>query len=650
MRNTLYSALGSGEEEGGGQSGATPVHSQSRPKYPYQRPAFLNLSTADEIQVTVDHSVRPIIVPRDVNSLPWSAGYAETINAGKSRFNEDQACVKEGRVSFVSGGKMTHIPYTLFSVYDGHAGSGCAVSASNDLWQVIQARLESVGPQLLAGSPPDGSSGSGLDHDTIWPGSTSRNISTESLIIGALETAFWETDQFIGEEKKVYHMPGGCTVLVALFILGKLYVANAGDSRAVLCRHSKAYPMSFDFTPVTERQRLQTIGRLQPHLLGDEYTCLEYCRKPSRRDIGSRILYRDAFMTGWAYKVVQETDMKFPMVFGEGKRSRLLATIGVTRGFGDHDLRAQASGTVYIKPFLTPQPEVRVLDVENELVTADDILVLGTDGLWDVVSNEEVASIVQRGLTAWDNESKAGQYRYISLAQDLVMSARGKLKERNWKRSNGSPATIDDITVFVIPILPYKHEYLGMQNGENEDLPRCENGTDAMDIEGRDSSPEKIYGAVTAQDEEDDSNHGNAAPDHKLEKNENYFGESSSKGLSTAAIESTELGGVPGIPCVADMQISSQAKTSTGDQQVVEGFNDNDLDHEVSARDSSSAAVTKHCDKITTHSTSDLNTDREDSESDGAESHGVQGLAGDDDGLGKHTPAGNNKVINDESD
>ncbi len=167
--------------------------------------------------------MRPIIVPRDVNSLPWSAGYAETINAGKSRFNEDQACVKEGRVSFVSGGKMTHIPYTLFSVYDGHAGAGCAVSASNDLWQVIQARLESVGPQLLAGSPPDGSSGSGLDHDTIWPGSTSRNISTESLIIGALETAFWETDQFIGEEKKVYHMPGGCTVLVALFILGNMF-------------------------------------------------------------------------------------------------------------------------------------------------------------------------------------------------------------------------------------------------------------------------------------------------------------------------------------------------------------------------------------------------------------------------------------------
>ena len=71
---------------------------------------------------------------------------------------------------------------------------------------------------------------------------------------------------------------------------------------------------------------------------------------------------------------------------------------------------------------------MRVLDVETETVTTEDVLVLGTDGLWDVVSlnifwrifllkqwrifllkqwrvfvmtqvsNEEVAAIVQRGL------------------------------------------------------------------------------------------------------------------------------------------------------------------------------------------------------------------------------------------------------------
>ena len=118
-----------------------------------------------------------------------------------------------------------------------------------------------------------------------------KSISEESLVIGALEAAFWETDQQIGEEKKVYSMPGGCTVLVALFILGKLYVANAGDSRAVLTRSSRAYPMSYDFTPVTERARLQTLGRLAPQLLGAEYTWLEYVRRPTRYHIADYLFF-----------------------------------------------------------------------------------------------------------------------------------------------------------------------------------------------------------------------------------------------------------------------------------------------------------------------------------------------------------------------
>ena len=36
--------------------------------------------------------------------------------------------------------------------------------------------------------------------------------------------------------------------------------------------------------------------------------------------------------------------------------------------------------------------------------------------------------------------------------------ARLLIRKKSWRRSNGDPATIDDITVVVIPILPYKHE------------------------------------------------------------------------------------------------------------------------------------------------------------------------------------------------
>lgn len=39
------------------------------------------------------------------------------------------------------------------------------------------------------------------------------------------------------------------------------------------------------------------------------------------------------------------------------------------------------------------------------------------------------------------------------------MSSRGKLTERNWRTSEGKSATIDDISVFVIPILDYKRDH-----------------------------------------------------------------------------------------------------------------------------------------------------------------------------------------------
>jgi hypothetical protein len=87
-----------------------------------------------------------------------------------------------------------------------------------------------------------------------------KPIEVEKLIVGALEAAFWEMDQIIAEERVKYRINGGCTALVALFILGRLYVANAGDSRAVLVRNDgKAVPMSHDFTPESERTRVQKV-------------------------------------------------------------------------------------------------------------------------------------------------------------------------------------------------------------------------------------------------------------------------------------------------------------------------------------------------------------------------------------------------------
>lgn len=99
----------------------------------------------------------------------------------------------------------------------------------------------------------------------------------------------------------------------------------------------------------------------------------------------------------------------------------------------------------------------------DETLTDADVLIIGTDGLWDVTTNEQAAEIVEKSLDHFPaNDTQRYKYRYISAAQDLVMNSRGKSKERGrgWKTIDDKQATIDDITVFVIPLKPYRDEYI----------------------------------------------------------------------------------------------------------------------------------------------------------------------------------------------
>jgi hypothetical protein len=83
--------------------------------------------------------------------------------------------------------------------------------------------------------------------------------------------------------------------------------------------------------------------------------------------------------------------------------------------------------------------------------------------IYDILNNAACTyhSLLFLGLKLYEGSVEDGRlkYRFISIAQDLVMAARGKLVERSWKRADGSAATIDDISAFAIPIIAYKEEY-----------------------------------------------------------------------------------------------------------------------------------------------------------------------------------------------
>lgn len=239
-----------------------------------------------------------------------------------------------------------------------------------------------------------------------------------------------------------------------ILYLGKLYVAGAGDSRAVMYKGGEVVPMSRDHCPDSERKRIQTLAYYKPSLLHDEYTRFQFQHRCRKKDIGTRQLYRDHQMDGWGFKVIDKNDLKPQLICGEGKRARLLDTIGTTRGFGDHDLEVPCTNGIKIKPFMSPVPEVSVYDLQAKLFDCNDVLVIATDGLWEKLSNERVGEILLAKLNLQKEDEPR---RYIVGAQSLVDEARGSLGERGWRMLNNEVATYDDISVFVIPLKEWLH-------------------------------------------------------------------------------------------------------------------------------------------------------------------------------------------------
>ena len=95
-----------------------------------------------------------------------------------------------------------------------------------------------------------------------------------------------------------------------------------------------------------------------------------------------------------------------------------MLTMGVARSLGDYDLIHRAS-LVNMKDFLTPQPEVRVYKAYSHKFSPEDVLVMATDGMWDVVTNTEV----QRELQARPGGLKQ-EIGHTKMAKALVELAR----------------------------------------------------------------------------------------------------------------------------------------------------------------------------------------------------------------------------------
>jgi len=142
----------------------------------------------------------------------------------------------------------------------------------------------------------------------------------------ALKTIFIE----IHKEVSGWAVYSGTTACVSLIIRNTLYLANVGDSRAILCRNKEAIRVSFDHT----LQVPEEVERIRK--LGGEIT--------------------------------------------EGNPPRVKGMISITRALGDS----------MIHPFIIAEPHT----VQIDLTPEDEYLIMASDGLWEKVSDERAMEIV----------------------------------------------------------------------------------------------------------------------------------------------------------------------------------------------------------------------------------------------------------------
>ncbi|BFG39845.1 hypothetical protein CerSpe_261190 [Prunus speciosa] len=126
----------------------------------------------------------------------------------------------------------------------------------------------------------------------------------------------------------------GSTAVVAILSGCQIITSNCGDSRAILCRGTETIPLTVD-------------------------------QKPDREDELMRI-------EGGGGKVINWNG------------ARVFGVLAMSRAIGDR----------YLRPWIIPVPEITFMTRTDE----DECLILASDGLWDVMTNEEVGEVARHLL------------------------------------------------------------------------------------------------------------------------------------------------------------------------------------------------------------------------------------------------------------
>ncbi|XP_043195083.1 protein phosphatase 1B-like [Amphibalanus amphitrite] len=224
----------------------------------------------------------------------------------------------------VSGVSEQLRDWSFFAVFDGHAGSKVSAFCSQTLLSHI-LQSEQMSPETLRQLAGD------------------ETALAESVRSG-LVSGFLRLDERMRSEPDVETDKSGSTAVCALVSPTHVFVANCGDSRALMCRRGEIALSTTDHKPINpgEKERIEKAG-------------------------------------------------------GNVMIQRVNGSLAVSRALGDYDYK-NVSGKGQCEQLVSPEPEVYVEKRQAD----DEFLVLACDGVWDVFDNTDLCQFVRSRLRVTD--------------------------------------------------------------------------------------------------------------------------------------------------------------------------------------------------------------------------------------------------------
>ncbi|CAL9215352.1 unnamed protein product [Arabidopsis halleri] len=176
----------------------------------------------------------------------------------------------------------------------------------------------------------------------------------------------------------------GSTAVVALVCSSHIIVSNCGDSRVVLLRGKESMPLSVDHKPDRE----------------DEYARIEKA--------GGKVI--------------------------QWQGARVSGVLAMSRSIGDE----------YLEPYVIPDPEVTFMPRARE----DECLILASDGLWDVMSNQEACELARKRILMWHKKNGSLPLAERGVGEDHACQAAAAYLSKRALRKGSK----DNVSIIVVDL------------------------------------------------------------------------------------------------------------------------------------------------------------------------------------------------------